>query len=197
MGCGREKARGCERCRRHLGLPNFQIWARGRRGGEGSRASRPALIFQGSDDSDLATFLSLDGGAVIFVDRWAARVDDPGSYSHSSHDVADLMIRPGSVRPGCYSSLPLSDPSSVDQIELNDVDELDLLTRQGRLRSDMTPWRRAVVAKLAKESNQRTRGMQVHMTTEDEQSTELKTRHTELKTRHTSPRVIERHHLDR
>ena len=194
FGCGRDKLRGCERCRRHYGLPTYHVWARGGGREEDVGGKRPpVLMFQGSEDSDLASFLGLD--SVQFVEKWVAKAQDKQSPSQPSHNLADLLIRPGVIRPGFYSSLPLSDPDSVDQIEVNDDHELELLTREGRVRKDMTPWRRAAVARKAKESNRRLRGMQVHQQMDAEEMEDDGWRPETMKMRKTMPVVIERRKL--
>jgi hypothetical protein len=172
------------------------VWARGGRWEEGVIGKKPpVLMFQGSEDSDLASFLGLD--SMHFVNRWAAKAqgEDEESPSQPSHDLSDLLIRPGVMRPGFYSSLPLSDPDSVDQIEVNDDHELELLTREGRVKKDMTPWRRAAVARKAKESNQRMRGMQIHQQSDEEETEDDRWRQETMKMRRTMPIVIDRRTL--
>lgn len=150
------------------------------------------LMFQGSNDLELASFFGLD--EIDFVDKWAVLTqDDPqGSPSSSSHDLTDLLIRPGLMRPGYSSTLPLSDPDSMDQLEINDPNELEILTKKGTVRKDMTPWRRAVVVRKAKESNQKLRGMQVHKFSEGQWEGDSEEDIAPIRMRRMRPIIIER-----
>ena len=193
--CGRARRERQERCRMHHGLATFELLVReGRRG-----ACRPTVIFQGSDEAELSSFLHLPLDSIHFIDKWAVnKTNNDRMVSHSSsEEIADLLIRPGLMKSGHHSILPLSDPESLTQIQSNDPDELDVLTREGLMRQDLTPWRRAVIHKMAKEMNGRMRGMQVHQAKDHEEEEEDEAKHksrrpASMKLRSLTPRLIER-----